>query len=357
MYWNIRGLRRTQAKDKLRSLVSNFSPSLLWVAEPKVRVTNSILRQIKLPVIFNTRQAITVQIGDVLVTGIHAACLTIDRRALWEELMEVSELNFPWLVIGDLNVKWNWEVFGDLRIKVKTTEEKVLAAFLESDVDPENIELLNKLVTARGEHELASQQYNELMRVNSRVQRVKEVSHYKKKFERKNVEFDEDLFEAIPKILTGEDNIFLDVVPSHVKIKNSGFGINANSAPGPDGFPESFCKFAWEVIDRIGTLTGKMISEQQGAFIKGINIHDKIVLASELVNELEIKRRGGNVGLKIDITQAYDSLRWDFLFEVMRKFGISEIGIRWLMKIFELARILVLVNGGPCGFFLKWRED
>ncbi|XP_026442771.1 uncharacterized protein LOC113342429 [Papaver somniferum] len=70
--------------------------------------------------------------------------------------------------------KWNWEVFGDLRIKVKTTEEKVLAASLESDEDPENIELLNKLVTARAEHDLASQQYNELMRMKSRIQWFKE---------------------------------------------------------------------------------------------------------------------------------------------------------------------------------------
>ncbi|XP_026442772.1 uncharacterized protein LOC113342431 [Papaver somniferum] len=98
-----------------------------------------------------------------------------------------------------------------------------------------------------------------------------------------------------------------------------------------------------------------MISEQQGAFIKGINIHEKIVLASELVNEIDIKWRGGNVGLKIDITQAYDSLSWNFLFEVLRRFGFSELGIQWLKKIFESSRISVLVNGGPCGF-LMWER-
>ncbi|XP_026458499.1 uncharacterized protein LOC113359014 [Papaver somniferum] len=68
----------------------------------------------------------------------------------------------------------------------------------------------------------------------------------------------------------------------------------------------------------------KVVSKQQGAFIKGRGIHEKIFIASELVNELEIKRRGGNVGLKLDITQAYDSLNWNFLFETMRHFGFSE---------------------------------
>ncbi|XP_026442769.1 uncharacterized protein LOC113342427 [Papaver somniferum] len=70
-------------------------------------------------------------------------------------------------------------------------------------------------------------------------------------------------------------------------------------------------------------MIGRMVSEQQGVFIKGRNIHEKIFLASELVNEMNIKRRGGNV----------------------------ECDIQWLQKIFESARIFVLVNGGPCGFF------
>lgn len=49
-------------------------------------------------------------------------------------------------------------MFGDLRVKVKTIEEEVLTATLESDTDPENIKLLNKLVTARGKQELVSNQ-------------------------------------------------------------------------------------------------------------------------------------------------------------------------------------------------------
>ncbi|XP_026400167.1 uncharacterized protein LOC113296042 [Papaver somniferum] len=258
--------------------------------------------------------------------------------------------------------KWNWEVFGDLRIKIKTTKENVLAAALESDADPENIELLNKLVIAIGENDLASQQYNELMRAKSRIQWVKEcgantafflstmrirkaynniseledtegnlvtgqdqisyilVSHYQKKFEKKNVAFDDELFDVIPKVLTDEDNVFLDAIPSQDEIKNAVLGMNADSAPRPDGFPGSLYKFAWEIIgmelveviqycwsnriitDRIGVVIGRMVSEKQGAFIKGRNIHEKIVLASELVNELDFKRRGGNVGLKINIT-------------------------------------------------------
>ncbi|XP_026452091.1 uncharacterized protein LOC113352493 [Papaver somniferum] len=95
----------------------------------------------------------------------------------------------------------------------------------------------------------------------------------------------------------------------------------------------------------------KVISSPQGAFIKGRNIQEKIVLTSELVNELDTKRRGGNVGLKLDITQDFDSMIWEFIFKTLKHFGFSEVGINWLKTIFESARISVLVNGGPFGFF------
>ncbi|XP_026416832.1 uncharacterized protein LOC113312285 [Papaver somniferum] len=120
--------------------------------------------------------------------------------------------------------------------------------------------------------------------------------------------------------------------------------------------PIGLANFSFKIIRRIITsrlssLIEKIVSCQQQAFIKGKDIHEKIVLASEMVNESDIKRRGGNIGLKLDTTQAYDSLSWDFLFETLKHFGFSEVGIRWLRTLFESAKISVLVNGGPCGFF------
>ncbi|XP_026383816.1 uncharacterized protein LOC113279339 [Papaver somniferum] len=70
-----------------------------------------------------------------------------------------------------------------------------------------------------------------------------------------------------------------------------------------------------------------------------------------MVNKLDTKRRGGKFGLKIDITQAYDSLSWNFPFQVMSKFGFTDKGIYWLQILLKSARIFVLVNGGPEGYF------
>ncbi|XP_026459325.1 uncharacterized protein LOC113359985 [Papaver somniferum] len=51
-----------------------------------------------------TKQVITVNLGGVLVSGIHAASLTVDRRTLWSELEYVSSMDLPWLLIGDFNI-------------------------------------------------------------------------------------------------------------------------------------------------------------------------------------------------------------------------------------------------------------
>ncbi|XP_026399376.1 uncharacterized protein LOC113295240 [Papaver somniferum] len=48
-------------------------------------------------------QMITVAVGDVLVSGVHANVNMVQRRFLWSEMQLISDLKKPWLVIGDFN--------------------------------------------------------------------------------------------------------------------------------------------------------------------------------------------------------------------------------------------------------------
>ncbi|XP_026378898.1 uncharacterized protein LOC113273380 [Papaver somniferum] len=474
-----------------------------------------------------TKQVITVDVGGVLVLGVHADSLSVDRRELWMELDRISFLNLPWLVIGDFNIvlsieekkggrsplgvamqdfhdcinacclieapktgrhftwcnnragskrivctldralydmkwletypewcykvgvrgvsdhipllcsvlniqkpknitfrvlkvwleeesfkkviqdvwneeiygnpayifmnkmklmkikirEWNWNVFGDVRVKMQEAEKEVMKAALLSDNEPDPNTIANYLE-----------------------------KHFEDKFKIKGVDFAEGIIDAIPGVITEADTMVLEVVPSAKEIKEAVFDLNADSAPGPDGFPGFFYRFAWDILgegviraiqycwsngfipwgmnsnflflipkvkcarkpnqyrpiglsnfsfkiftkiitSRMYGLLEKVVSSQQGAFVKGRCIQGKIMLASEMVNEMDIKRRGGNVGLKLDIAQAYDSLSWEFLWEVMRRFGFSAKCISWLHTMFMSAKISVLVNGGPIGFF------
>ncbi|XP_026378724.1 uncharacterized protein LOC113273178 [Papaver somniferum] len=132
LYWNIRGLRRAKARDKLRNIVKKNCPSLVILAEPKIWATSEFIKKLRLPgmhfqlidnyyeenkgniwilwsasIISNTRQEITVEVGDALITRVHAATLSVNRRELWKDLVDINNLNKPWLVIGDFNTVMN----------------------------------------------------------------------------------------------------------------------------------------------------------------------------------------------------------------------------------------------------------
>ncbi|XP_043700056.1 uncharacterized protein LOC122650731 [Telopea speciosissima] len=77
----------------------------------------------------------------------------------------------------------------------------------------------------------------------------------------------------------------------------------------------------------------------------------RLDLVPELANLMSFATRGGGMGLKIDIQKAYDTMSWDFIFKVLRKFGFSERWISWLHILLASTRISVLVNGGLEGFF------
>ncbi|XP_026417279.1 uncharacterized protein LOC113312757 [Papaver somniferum] len=93
----------------------------------------------------------------------------------------------------------------------------------------------------------------------------------------------------------------------------------------PIGLSNVLFKIFTKIISvRMNGLMEKLISSQQAAYVKGRSIQEQILLASEMVNEMRKKRRGGNVAFKLDISQAYDS-------------------------------VSLMVNGGPCGFFSMHR--
>ncbi|XP_042485020.1 uncharacterized protein LOC122065293 [Macadamia integrifolia] len=203
-----------------------------------------------------------------------------------------------------------------------------------------------------------------------------------------------EMLDCIPKVLTDIDRWRMDAMPSNDEIKRAVWDLDLESSPGPDGFPGMFYKSCWVIISndicnairgffsksrmpyglnsnflvlipkieganaldkfsplcmgnffckivskimalRLSEVMPRLISEEQGAFQKGKIIHSNITLASELSNMMFSATRGGGMGVKIDIQKAYDTIDWDFIFHVLRKFGFSETWIRWVSVIFN----------------------
>lgn len=199
-------------------------------------------------------------------------------------------------------------------------------------------------------------------------------------------------------------------LPLREEIRAAVFGLNADGAPGPDGFGGHFYQTFWDIIavdvvqsvqefflngslppninsnmivlipkvsgaqtigefrpialanfqfkivtkilaDRLAIITMRIISPEQRGFIRDRNISDCIILASEAVNVLDKKRFGGNVIMKVDIKKAFDTLDWHFLIAVLQRFGFSPVFTDWILNILHSARLSILVNGKAVGFF------
>jgi len=69
-------------------------------------------------------------------------------------------------------------------------------------------------------------------------------------------------------------------------------------------------------------------------------------MANEVVEDI---KRSGKSGLclKVDFKKAYDSVRWEFLYDMLHKLGFHSKWISWIRGCMESAIVSVLVNGSP----------
>nr|GEV60827.1 RNA-directed DNA polymerase, eukaryota, reverse transcriptase zinc-binding domain protein [Tanacetum cinerariifolium] len=98
--------------------------------------------------------------------------------------------------------------------------------------------------------------------------------------------------------------------------------------------------------NRLVGVLGDIVSEVQSAFVEGRQILDGPFILNEVLKWCK-KKKKKSIIFKVDFEKAYDSVRWDYLDEVLRNFGFGNKWCSWIQTCLISSRGSILLNGSP----------
>jgi len=122
--------------------------------------------------------------------------------------------------------------------------------------------------------------------------------------------------------------------------------------------PISLCNVIFKLIskvlaNRLKRVLPDIISCNQSAFIPERLILDNILVAYETLHTMKNRlwSQVGYMGIKLDMSKAYDRVEWPFLEAVMLKLGFEPRWVSLVMKCVTSIRYSIIINGNLVGDF------
>nr|GEX18061.1 RNA-directed DNA polymerase, eukaryota, reverse transcriptase zinc-binding domain protein [Tanacetum cinerariifolium] len=192
--------------------------------------------------------------------------------------------------------------------------------------------------------------------------------HFSARFSMPNNK-DASILMDFPKKISESQLRGLECEVSNDEIKKAVWDCGTKKAPGPDGFNFGFLWHFWYLIhneiygavsligsiyksiakilvNRLVGVLDDIVNEVQSAFVADRQIIDGPFILNEVIQWCKVKRKQALI-FKVDFEKAYDSVRWDFLDEVLRKFGFGDKWCKWIQCCLNSSRGSILVNGSP----------
>ncbi|GJS06705.1 RNA-directed DNA polymerase, eukaryota, reverse transcriptase zinc-binding domain protein [Tanacetum coccineum] len=230
------------------------------------------------------------------------------------------------------------------------------------------------------------------------------LSHFKNRFDHpRDSRLQLDL--NFPNTLQPDQIIDLECDVSKDEIKRAVWDCGTDKSPGPDGFTFGFYRRYWNILEsdvvdavtsffhhgqfpkgsnssfialipktrdanmvkdfrpisligsmykiiakilanRLVLVLGDLVNEVQSAFIADRQILDGPFILNEIVQWCQSKKKQSLV-FKVDFEKAFDSVRWDYLDDILRRFGFGEKWCSWIQSCLRSSRGSVIVNGSP----------
>ncbi|GKE24607.1 RNA-directed DNA polymerase, eukaryota, reverse transcriptase zinc-binding domain protein [Tanacetum coccineum] len=102
------------------------------------------------------------------------------------------------------------------------------------------------------------------------------------------------------------------------------------------------------LANRFVLVLGDLVNEVQSAFIADRQILDCPFILNEIIQWCQSKKKKSLV-FKVDFEKAFDSVRWDYLDDILRRFGFGEKWCSWIQSYLRSSRGSVIVNGSLLG--------
>ncbi|GJR94069.1 RNA-directed DNA polymerase, eukaryota [Tanacetum coccineum] len=223
---------------------------------------------------------------------------------------------------------------------------------------------------------------------------------------------------TFPNRLSSDQLDMLESPISRDEVRNAVWGCGENKSPGPDGFTFEFFRKFWDTLGsdfcaavewffdhssfsrgcnssfialipknhdpkfvndyrpisligslykvvtkilatRLSSIISGLISDVQTAFLPNRQILDGPFIINELLSWCKHKKQQAMV-FKVDFAKAYDSIRWDFLEDVLRAFGFGSKWCSLIQGVYTLVMAVGLLNdtstvrnSNYCGFERK----
>ena len=111
------------------------------------------------------------------------------------------------------------------------------------------------------------------------------------------------------------------------------------------------------LVNRLKLVLSHVVSDSQTTFLFSHLITDNVLVAFETLHYLKRKSQGklGYMALKLDMSKAYDRIKWKFLEKIMRHLGFSRKIRTAIMSCIRSVSYVVLLNGESVGHIKSGR--
>ncbi|WMV51732.1 hypothetical protein MTR67_045117 [Solanum verrucosum] len=267
-------------------------------------------------------------------------------------------------------VEWSKVEYGNIFVQIATLDDVLLVKEAQFELLP-SLENRAELFKAEAELKKFLKLEEGFWRQKAGMKWIGEeaINVFQQQFMETNINQDYSMLDYIPLLISGEDNDAMIKLPDMEEVNMAVFQLNGNSAARPDGFSGLFFQERWDIVSQdvtnvvraffCGQTLPRYITHTNLVLLPkkdlGRSISENVLLAQEIIGDINKRNKHTNVVVKLDMTKAYDRVSWVFMTKVLRKFGFSEVIIDMIWRLFSNNWYSICINRQIHGLFQSTR--